>query len=204
CGRGKAGPQSASHNPRYELEMAFSRGLHTGWFRGINNQQLVHARFGKKRGVYLGQVTRVEAGQVFIRLQAPLKLGDGVVFVCGRPEEKEEGGRVYGMRNAERGMRNAERGTRNAETALLFGRGDIDFSRIHAGDKVWKTSDPELDRRLRATFEGEQPKFQRPIQVEVHGRIGQPLTLIVRDEIGHVVQIESAMSLAGAEKRPLT
>jgi len=33
----------------YELEMAFSRGLHTGWFHGIDNQKLVHARFGKKR-----------------------------------------------------------------------------------------------------------------------------------------------------------
>src|SRR5262245_47449446 len=42
---------------RYEIEMAFSRGLYTGWLSGINNQQLVHARFGKKRGVYLGEVT---------------------------------------------------------------------------------------------------------------------------------------------------
>ena len=33
------------------MEMAFSRGLYTGWFGGTNNQQLVHARFGKKRGV---------------------------------------------------------------------------------------------------------------------------------------------------------
>ena len=39
---------------RYDLEMAFSRGLHTGWFGGTNNQRLVHARFGKKRGVFLG------------------------------------------------------------------------------------------------------------------------------------------------------
>ena len=43
----------------YNLEMAFSRGLYTGWFQGIDNQALVHARFGKKRGVYLGEVTRV-------------------------------------------------------------------------------------------------------------------------------------------------
>jgi putative protease len=42
---------------RYDLEMAFSRGLYTGWFRGINNQRLAHARFGKKRGVYLGEVS---------------------------------------------------------------------------------------------------------------------------------------------------
>src|SRR5207344_2135499 len=32
-------------DPQYEMEMAFSRGLHTGWLRGINNQALVHARF---------------------------------------------------------------------------------------------------------------------------------------------------------------
>src|SRR5213078_2901056 len=75
------------------------------------------------------------------------------------------------------------------QAELRFGRGDIDFSRIHVGDEVWKTSDPDLDRRLRATFEGDHPKFQRPIHIEVHGRNGQPLTLIVRDEIGHVVQV---------------
>ncbi|MEM1425669.1 MAG: peptidase U32 family protein, partial [Cyanobacteria bacterium P01_H01_bin.130] len=38
-------PQSEE---RYELEMAFSRGLYTGWFEGIDNQALVHAWFGKK------------------------------------------------------------------------------------------------------------------------------------------------------------
>ncbi|MEL6165778.1 MAG: peptidase U32 family protein, partial [Cyanobacteria bacterium J06628_3] len=32
---------------KYNLEMAFSRGIYTGWFEGINNQELVHARFGK-------------------------------------------------------------------------------------------------------------------------------------------------------------
>src|SRR5881396_1172098 len=90
------------------------------------------------------------------------------------------------------------------QVELRFGRGDIDFSRIHVGDKVWKTSDPELDRRLRSTFAGDQPKFERPIQMEVHGRIGQPLTLIARDEVGDVVQVASALPLAKAEKQPLT
>ena len=47
------------------MEMAFSRGLYTGWFGGINNQELVHARFGKKRGVYLGEVARVQAKKFF-------------------------------------------------------------------------------------------------------------------------------------------
>ena len=57
----------------------------------------------------------------------------------------------------------------NAGVELGFGHGDIDFSRVHVGDKLWKTSDPELDRRLRQSFAGDAPKFQRPIEMEVHG-----------------------------------
>jgi putative protease len=90
------------------------------------------------------------------------------------------------------------------EVLLGFGRGDIDFSRVHAGDKLWKTSDPELDRRLRQSFEGDTPKFQRPIEIEVHGVAGKPLTLIAHDEFGNVAKVESSMPLAKAEKQPLT
>ena len=43
----------------------------------------------------------------------------------------------------------------------------------------------------------------RPL-IEVHGLVGKPLTLIVRDEEGHVVKVESAMPLTRAEKVPIT
>jgi putative protease len=188
-------PKAAMENPRYDLEMAFSRGLFTGWFGGTDNQKLVHGRFGKKRGVFLGEVRNVSRGGVMVELAAPLKPGDGVVFDAGRPEENEEGGRVYEIQNPPAGMRTTE---------LRFGSGDINFSRIHIGDKLWKTNDPELDKRLRQSFAGETPKFQRTVAAEVHGYAGRPLTLILRDEGGNVVQVESAMPLARAEKQPLT
>ncbi|MBE9013963.1 U32 family peptidase, partial [Pseudanabaenaceae cyanobacterium LEGE 13415] len=57
---------------RYNLEMAFSRGLYTGWFEGINNQELVHARFGKKRGVYLGEVIDIRREQITIASKEPV------------------------------------------------------------------------------------------------------------------------------------
>lgn len=38
----------------YPMQMTFSRGLYSGWLRGVDNQKLVHARFGKKRGAFLG------------------------------------------------------------------------------------------------------------------------------------------------------
>jgi putative protease len=183
---------------RYDMEMAFSRGLHTGWFGGTNNQQLVHARFGKKRGVYLGEVARVLRDGVLIRLEGPLKPGDGVVFDAGKPEENEEGGRVYEVQSPKSKVQSPK----SAE--LRFGQGDINFSRIHVGDKLWKTSDPELDRRLRQSFEGDAPRFQRPIEIEVHGVAGRPLTLIAHDEFGNVAKVESSMPLAKAEKQPLT
>jgi putative protease len=180
-----------SADTHYDIEMAFSRGLYTGWLGGINNQELVHGRFGKKRGVYLGEVLRVEREGVTLELQGPLKRGDGIVFDAGHPEEKEEGGRVYEIR------------VKQGKSLLTFGRGDINFARIQVGDKVWKTSDPDLDRRLRQSFEGDQPRFQRPLRMEVHGCAGRPLVLIARDELGHVVQRSSSMPLAKAEQQPL-
>jgi putative protease len=189
---GKPNQYQVKNQERYNLEMAFSRGVHTGWFRGINNQELVHARFGKKRGVYLGEVTRIRNEQVILRLQAPVKPGDGVVFDNGHPEAQEQGGRVYAVEQ------------RGQETVLTFGYRDLNWKRVHIGDKVWKTSDPELDKQLRQSFAGDNPQFQRPIDLEIHGENGQPLTVIARDELGHVVQIESSMPLAEAHTKPLT
>jgi len=183
---------------RYELEMSFSRGLFTGWFGGNDNQKLVHARFGKKRGVYLGAVEKIVRDGVIVALAAPVKLGDGVVFDAGRPDEKEEGGSIYEIEQPRFKIPGKEL------TELRFGYGGIDFLRVHVGDKLWKTNDPELDKRLRQTFEGDAIRYQRPIEIEVHGLVCKPLTFIARDEEGHVVKVESTMPLAKAEKVPLT
>jgi U32 family peptidase len=191
-------PHASRLTSRYELEMTFSRGLFTGWFSGIDNQKLVHARFGKKRGVYLGEVKKIVRDGVIINLASPVKLGDGIVFDAGRPDEKEEGGRIYEIQEPRFKIPGEKL------TELRFGYGNIDYNRVHIGDKIWKTNDPELDKQLRQTFEGDKIRFQRPIEIEVHGLVGKPLTLIARDAEGHVVKVESAMPLAKAEKVPLT
>ena len=194
--RGEGTPPTSQFDPtaaRYELEMSFSRGLSTGWFRGIDNQKLAHARFGTKRGVFLGEVTRVQNESVSLRTAAPIKPGDGVVFDAGKPDEREEGGRVYQVQE-----------NREGEITLRFGDGDLDWRRIRVGQLLWKTNDPALDRAVRATFEGGQLRFKRPVSLEVHGRVGTPLTVIANDGHGHTVKIESALPLALAEKQPLT
>ncbi len=190
------GETSAPADParaRYEVSMAFSRGLYTGWFRGINNQELAHGRFGTKRGVLLGEITRVADDEVALRLEADVKPGDGVVFDAGNHAAGEEGGRVYQVQPLASG-----------ETVLRFGDGDINFRRIRRGHLLWKNDDPALDRELRATFAGDKIRFQRPITLEVHGHAGTPLTLVARDAEGHVVQAASSVLLAPAASQPLT
>ena len=187
----REGGRGQSDQEHYNLEMAFSRGLYTGWFGGINNQELVHARFGKKRGVYLGEVSRIHNEEVTVKLEAPVKPGDGIVFDCGHPEAKEEGGRVYGVVS------------KGKETMLTFGRNDLNLRRVHIGDRIWKTSDPELDKQVRQSFAGENAQFQRPIDLEIYGEIGQALIAIARDRLGNIVQVESAISLVEAHTKPL-
>lgn len=191
-----AAQQLATYTPsqdeRYRLEMAFSRGLYTGWFEGIDNQALVHARFGKKRGVYLGEVQQVRPDGVILQSQAPVKAGDGVVFDQGNPGAGEEGGRIYGIQSLGRSV------------LLTFGRRDIDLHRIHKGDKVWKTSDPELAKTVRQSYAGESPQFQRSIKITVQGAVDQPLVAIADDGQGHQARVESSMALVTAHSKPVT
>lgn len=184
--------ESNAKASRYEMEMAFSRGLYTGWLRGVNNRELVHARFPKKRGVYLGKVKRVIAEGAIVELEAPLKLGDGVVFDAGHPEAPEEGGRVYGLYE------------RDNETRITFGHGDIDWKRVHPGEFLWKTSDPALERALKQTYTNEKPGHHRPVDIEVHGRAGEPLTLRAKTEAGCVAEAVSQQPLMAAQKQPLS
>ncbi|MGH7981094.1 MAG: DUF3656 domain-containing U32 family peptidase, partial [Limisphaerales bacterium] len=159
--------------------------------RGINNKELVHGRFGKKRGVYLGEIAQIEGRGVRVALRGPLKAGDGVVFDAGNPEQMEQGGRVYTVNR------------RGSDAWLGFGP-DINLACLHLGDKLWKTSDPELDRRLRQTYAGQGPKFQRSLSMEVGGALGQSLEMTARDELGNESRVKSAMSLTRAETQPLT
>lgn len=180
---------------RYALDMAFSRGLSTGWFQGIDNQSLVHARFGKKRGAYIGEITQVRQHkrekQIAIRPLVPVKPGDGVVIDTGNPDN-EQGGRLYGVVQA------------GKETLVSFGQGAVDMNRVQVGDRLWKTSDPELDKALRQTYSGEQPRFKRVIAIEVFGTAGEGLRAIATDEQGNRAQLSTETLLVPAHNKPLT
>ncbi|WP_040952502.1 DUF3656 domain-containing U32 family peptidase [Gorillibacterium massiliense] len=184
-----------------ELEQSFSRGFTYGFLKGTNNKQLVEGTYPKSRGVFLGRVKQILRDGVVCELDAPLKRGDGIVFDAGDPTQKEEGGRVYDLRR--RGAK-LEGEAAGGLIEIVPGRSDVDLSRVHVGDRVWKTSDPHLDKRLRQTFETDKPYRVHPVRVLVTGAAGQPLKTVwtdVREE--RSVQVESEPLLEPALKRPL-
>ena len=181
-----------SAEDRYKLEMAFSRGLYSGWMHGVNHQKLVHARFGKKRGAFVGAVTATGREFLEVKMETPVRPGDGVVIDTGADTDREQGGRVYEATVLPGG-----------KLRLAFERGKINFARVKAGHRIWKTDDPQLNRELHKSWAGELPKPKRTLDMTLSGRAGEALQIEGRCGDAHATAI-STMPLQAAQKRPLT
>ena len=189
-----AGEQAAAERLRYELEMAFSRGLSTGWMHGVNHQELVHARYGKKRGALLGTVVRTGADWVELRLVAPVMAGDGVVFENPADTDREMGGRIFQL----------------DQNRLYFDRrASVNPERVMPGTRVFKTDDPRLNAELRSTFAGVGSAPGRvPVFLRITGRVGERLCVQAGAEFPNGASpqcvVESSLPLVAARTRPLT
>ena len=169
----------------YQLEMTFSRGLYSGWMHGVQHQELVSARFGKKRGAYVGRIGSVGRDFVEVAPEVPLNLGDGLVFDTGGDTDAEQGGRIFHIK----GKR------------LFFRHQHIDFAKLKAGDRVWKTDDPALNKRLQQSFAGKiEPRRRVRIDLRVSGRAGEAMAV----ETGGHQNVRSSIELQTARTAPLT
>ena len=175
-----------------ELQQVFSRGFSKGFLGGIDHQVLVQGLSPKKRGVYVGAVKAVRGSRVEIPLEAPLKPGDGLVFDYGRPQDDEPGGRVmYLWSNGRRADR-----ADAPETVEIEVR---DCPPPEPGWRVWKTDDPAVNRRLRATFE----KTGRRVPVDAVVQEADGRLRVTFSDGTHRVTAETG-PLQVAQKRPLT
>jgi U32 family peptidase len=183
-----------------ELEQVYSRGLGPFFLTGTNHQAVVRGRAPRHRGVQMGRVKRVEPDRVIIEPGdadglAPLKAGDGVVFDAAdwrSPQEPEEGGRVF---HALRQL--------DGTIDLAFANGAVRFDRIRAGDVVWRTHDPNLDRLSRPFTNAANPIARQPVRVHVDAREGARLasTWSLENQPEAQVTVESPALLEHAQNR---
>lgn len=166
----------------YKLEMTFSRGLFSGWMHGVDHQRLVNATYGKKRGVLAGTVAATGRDWVELQGSIPLKAGEGVVFENPSDTNAEQGGRIYELRDRK----------------IFFQHGRLDTGRIARGTRVWKTSDPALERDLKkawqARIEADDTR-KHPLVLTVSGAAGQPLAIRAEG-----IALTSELPLQSAQK----
>ena len=175
-----------------DLEQTFSRGFSPGFLAGVNHQRLVVARFPKSRGRRVGVVRSANKMGVLIDVQSndavPLKPGDGVVFDQGRPDQDEQGGRVFVAKAMGRRQMHVE-----------LGRGDVNPSALAPGAIVWKTDDPAIRKRLEQSFSRDEVARREPVDVHVSAHVGQRLAV----RFGDIV-VEWDKPLEVAQKFPFS
>ncbi len=158
------------------MESTFSRGFTAGYLKSNDHQAVVEGDYSSKRGPLAGVFLSASGKELCVRNDIPLKAGDGVVFDCGGGEQ---GGRIFSLRP----------GKKRGELILDFSRSEIDLSRLKTGARFWKTSDPEIEKTLRKSFQGEEIRYRVPIGVRVRARLGEPISVSFTDESGRSVSV---------------
>lgn len=177
-----------------DLRQVFARGqdaehsgLTPGFLAGTRHQEVVRGRAPRHRGVLLGTVQQVSPRGVEVLLYEAAKLGDGVVFDQGNPQAEEQGGQIYDLWDSQSGvqLQEAPAGTR---VQLGFAHGQIDARGLHRGDLLWRNRDPQVESRLRATYERLPASATRRLPVHVAVSCpgpGAPVCIAVRDDEGN-------------------
>ncbi|MCA9084846.1 MAG: U32 family peptidase, partial [Planctomycetaceae bacterium] len=194
-------PAEFSSQQVNDLEMSFSRGFSPGWLDGCDHKMLVPATSSSKRGVLIGDVRRIQVDRVTVQLHAGVARGDGIVFEGDREHGEEQGGRVFEifLPNGQ-SVESAEHGL----VDLAFGHRSIDVDRLRSGLKIWKTDDPQLNRRLRSTFETSDVRRRVPVDIRLTAVTGQPVELTATAENGQRCTFVSDVVPEVARKHELT
>ena len=186
---GERGPVSPDEQVelRRNLELSFSRGLSTGWLAGIDHRQLVHGRWSKKRGPWLGRLERVDGDWLLFRRRLECKPGDGVVLEIPNPDPllppQEVGGRVMTVEPRPRGG-----------CAVRLGPKRVDLRGLRSGSPCWLTSDPQRESRFQRMADRAAEELRRPLALRVSGSSGEPLRLDVLTAAGLPVEGSTVLS----------
>ena len=171
--KGMHAPISDENHRR--LAMSFSRGLSPGWLEGCDHKRLVPGISSAKRGVLVGKVVGLRGETLTVDLIHPIARGDGVVLEGNRMRAEELGGRIYEVIVNGKSVEEPVQG----RVDWLFQRGLLKNAHVQAGQSIWQTDDPKLSRQLKASYAGDAPHFQRPIDIEVLAAVGQPMKIKV-------------------------
>jgi U32 family peptidase len=167
------GPRLSDATRQASLQM-YSRGSGTGFFEGVNHQQLVDGQTCGHRGIEVGVVKGLhnQQGRTWVEVETctELSLGDGLLIEGGRSSVNELGGRVWSLRTDGLEMDRVPAGT---EARIWLGP-NTDPRATRPGRRVFRTDDPTVRKEIERH---RSAGVTRELNLHVTGAIGEPISI---------------------------
>lgn len=171
--------------PRPPVAPLFNRGYAKGYLYE-SDPDFINSKFSSSWGVEVG---RVQKGK--IRLSAPVRHGDGIVFLDANLQKLDGGNvsKIFLM-------------PQNKPTAEAPQGAVVRFGQTTPPDAVfvYKTFDIELNRQIESARKN--ARRRTPLHAEVVARVGQPLEITLSFK-NVQSRVRSAESLAASQKRTM-
>ena len=164
-----------------QMATAFSRGFYSGWFHGVNHQELVEGTFSAHRGFEFGKIKKVKDNSLEVEITEQniqqglkadfIKAGDGILWVYKdrNGQSQEKGGFVFAVKTLS-----------PSRFELEFSR-DIAMDNAFTGARVFYNHDKDLKKDVSLSVEDKQRKKRVPVFIRAEASLGQPLKVEYSD-----------------------
>lgn len=164
-----------------QMASAFSRGFYSGWFHGVNHQNLVEGTYSSHRGFEFGKILRVGANSLEVELSEEnsqqglksdfIRPGDGILWVYKdrHGQSAEKGGFVFAVKVLS-----------HRRLELEFSR-DVAMDGLYVGARVFYNHDKDLKKDVALSVDDKQRKKRVPVFIRVKAALGMPLQVEYSD-----------------------
>ena len=192
---------------RRKLAQIFNRDFTTAYLERNPGRNLISDGKPNNRGVAIGRVVAVERDKITLKLNGELHAGDQVeiwVKVGGRVTFTVEESSLSAMTN----LKSSSTCGEHHLDATSRCRGDLctiatSTRGVRVHDRAFKIFDANLTAEARKFFMG-APVKKIPVVANVHGKIGDALTLTLTDSDGNIATARTNFIGERAKNRPLT
>jgi len=176
------------------LKITFSRDFFSGWLNGVNHNELVDGRFSSHRGLKTGHVLSIKKDKKYptVKVFSSLTIhsGDGLFFVDAN-EQMLFAARAYDVvkLGSDDYMVNFEKGS--------------DLSKLSLHSLMYINRSPARDKLLQQSYTDKSQLKRIPLTVRVDAVLGEPLRVVVKDDLEHEVSVATELVLSEAQNSPL-
>lgn len=168
-----------------ELSSTYSRGFFTGWFKGVDHQQLVDGTYSAHRGLEVGVIKEVKKKTFIIESTTKLEAGMGLLLV----NKEELGSKIFEVQKV----------GKNLEIELV--QKNLTLTK---GMKVYLNSDEGLDKELQKGWQSREFQKRIPLKMMVQGVYNEPILVKATDPEGNEVYAQTISFMAPAKNRSLS